>query len=218
MNKTFFYLRVSSKSQNLQLQIDAMNKFIEENHVEDPKIYQEKQSGTNTNRPELKALLKAMGKGDLLVLWSLDHLSRNYNECKQLWSDITGRGIDIHVITMPMLDTRNFKGPMETFINDLIISILSYVGQQETELRRERAIAGLKAMKVKDGKRISVKTGKPIGRPNMIYPKNFEAIVQQQREKKISLKQALAALDMPKSSYYKLIKQYENEHGPITTK
>ena len=119
---------------------------------------------------------------------------------------------------MPMLDTRNFKGPMETFINDLIISILSYVGQQETELRRERAIAGLKAMKVKDGKRISVKTGKPIGRPNMIYPKNFEAIVQQQREKKISLKQALAALDMPKSSYYKLIKQYENEHGPITTK
>lgn len=218
MNKTFFYLRVSSKSQNLQLQIDAMNKFIEENHVEDPKIYQEKQSGTNTNRPELKALLKAMGKGDLLVLWSLDRLSRNYNECKQLWSDITGRGIDIHVITMPMLDTRNFKGPMETFINDLIISILSYVGQQETELRRERAIAGLKAMKVKDGKRISVKTGKPIGRPNMIYPKNFEAIVQQQREKKISLKQALAALDMPKSSYYKLIKQYENEHGPITTK
>lgn len=195
-----------------------MNKFIEENHVEDPKIYQEKQSGTNTNRPELKALLKAMGKGDLLVLWSLDRLSRNYNECKQLWSDITGRGIDIHVITMPMLDTRNFKGPMETFINDLIISILSYVGQQETELRRERAIAGLKAMKVKDGKRISVKTGKPIGRPNMIYPKNFEAIVQQQREKKISLKQALAALDMPKSSYYKLIKQYENEHGPITTK
>lgn len=218
MNKTFFYLRVSSKSQNLQLQIDAMNKFIEENHVEDPKIYQEKQSGTNTNRPELKALLKAMGKGDLLVLWSLDRLSRNYNECKQLWSDITGRGIDIHVITMPMLDTRNFKGPMETFINDLIISILSYVGQQETELRRERAIAGLKAMKIKDGKRISTKTGKPIGRPNMIYPKNFEAIVQQQREKKISLKQALAALDMPKSSYYKLIKQYENEHGPITTK
>ena len=78
MNKTFFYLRVSSKSQNLQLQIDAMNKFIEENHVEDPKIYQEKQSGTNTNRPELKALLKAMGKGDLLVLWSLDRLSSRF--------------------------------------------------------------------------------------------------------------------------------------------
>lgn len=218
MNKTFFYLRVSSKQQNLQLQIDAMDKFIKENNIEDPKIYQEKQSGTNTNRPELKALLKAMGRGDLLVIWSLDRLSRNYNECKQLWSEITGKGIDIHVITMPMLDTRNFKGPMESFINDLIISILSYVGQQETELRRERAIAGLKAMKVKDGKRISIKTGKPIGRPNMIYPKNFAAIVQQQREKKISLKQALAALDMPKSSYYKLIKQYENEHGPITTK
>lgn len=218
MNKTFFYLRVSSKQQNLQLQIDAMDKFIKENNIEDPKIYTEKQTGTNTNRPELKAMLKAMGKGDLLVIWSLDRLSRNYNECKQLWSEITGKGIDIHVITMPMLDTRNFKGPMESFINDLIISILSYVGQQETELRRERAKAGVKAMKIKDGKRISIKTGKPIGRPNMIYPKNFEAIVQQQREKKISLKQALAALDMPKSSYYKLIKQYENEHGPITTK
>lgn len=218
MNKTFFYLRVSSKQQNLQLQIDAMDKFIKENNIEDPKIYTEKQTGTNTNRPELKAMLKAMGKGDLLVIWALDRLSRNYNDCKKLWSDITSRGIDIHVITMPLLDTRNFKGPMEAFINDLIVSILSYVGQQETELRRERAKAGVKAMKIKDGKRISIKTGKPIGRPNMIYPKNFEAIVQQQREKKISLKQALAALDMPKSSYYKLIKQYENEHGPITTK
>ena len=234
MSKTFFYLRVSRKGQNLQLQIDAMNKFIEENHVEDPKIYQEKQSGTNTNRSELQACLKAMGKGDLLVIWSLDRISRNYNECKQLWADITGRGIDIHVITMPMLDTRNFKGPMESFINDLIISILSYVGQQETELRRERARAGVKAMAESNEmtqpyrrgnklieshpKKISAKTNKVVGRPSMTYPKNFASIVQQQKEKKISLKQALAALDMPKSSYYKLVKQYENEHGPITTK
>ena len=220
MNKTFFYLRVSSKQQNLQSQIDAMDKFIKENNIEDPKIYTEKQTGTNTNRPELKAMLKAMGKGDLLVIWALDRLSRNYNDCKKLWSDITSRGIDIHVITMPLLDTRNFKGPMEAFINDLIVSILSYVGQQETELRRERALAGVKAMPIdpKTGKRVSIKTHKVVGRPSMIYPKNFAAIVQQQREKKISLKQALAALDMPKSSYYKLIKQYENEHGPITTK
>ena len=212
MNKTFFYLRVSSKQQNLQLQIDAMDKFIKENNIEDPKIYTEKQTGTNTNRPELKAMLKAMGKGDLLVIWALDRLSRNYNDCKKLWSDITGRGIDIHVITMPLLDTRNFKGPMEAFINDLIVSILSYVGQQETELRRERAIAGLKAMKVKDGKRISIKTGKPIGRPNMIYPKNFEAIMKQQQDKEISLKQALAALDMSKSSYYKLVNQWKKDN------
>lgn len=62
MNKTFFYLRVSSKQQNLQLQIDAIDKFIKENNIEDPKIYTEKQTGTNTNRPELKAMLKAMGK------------------------------------------------------------------------------------------------------------------------------------------------------------
>ena len=190
----------------------GFTEYIKENNIEDPKIYTEKQTGTNTNRPELKAMLKAMGKGDLLVIWALDRLSRNYNDCKKLWSDITGRGIDIHVITMPLLDTRNFKGPMEVFINDLIVSILSYVGQQETELRRERAIAGLKAMKVKDGKRISVKTGKPIGRPNMIYPKNFEAIMKQQQDKEISLKQALAALDMPKSSYYKLVNQWKKDN------
>ena len=228
--KVFFYIRVSTKQQNEQLQLDAMNKFIEDNGIEDPKVYIDKQTGTNTDRPEFQAMLKAIGKGDLLVIWALDRLSRNYNDCKRLWSELTNRGVDIHVITMPILDTRQYKDTLGNFINDLIVTILGYVAEQETNARRERATAGYKSMKTspkfvtmaykdKDGnivkahsKKVSKKTGNVVGRPVLDYPKNFASVVEQQQKKEMTMQQALAALEIKKSSYYKLIKKYEQEH------
>lgn len=229
--KVFFYIRVSTKQQNEQLQLDAMNKFIEDNGIEDPKVYIDKQTGTNTDRPEFQAMLKAIGKGDLLVIWALDRLSRNYNDCKRLWSELTNRGVDIHVITMPILDTRQYKDTLGNFINDLIVTILGYVAEQETNARRERATAGYKSMKTspkfvtmaykdKDGniveahsKKVSKKTGNVVGRPVLDYPKNFASVVEQQQKKEMTMQQALAALGIKKSSYYKLIKKYEQENS-----
>ena len=228
--KVFFYIRVSTKQQNEQLQLDAMNKFVNENKIEDPKVYIDKQTGTNTDRPEFQAMLNAIGKGYLLVIWALDRLSRNYNDCKRLWSELTNRGVDIHVITMPILDTRQYKDTLGNFINDLIVTILGYVAEQETNARRERATAGYKSMKTspkfvtmaykdKDGnivkphaKKISKKTGKAVGRAPLEYPKNFASVVEQQQKKEMTMQQALAALEIKKSSYYKLIKKYEQEH------
>ena len=228
--KVFFYIRVSTRCQNEQLQLDAADKFIKENNIEDAKIYIDKQTGTNTDRPELQAMLKAVGKGDLVWIWALDRLSRNYNDCKRLWSEITGKGVDIYVSTMPILDTRQYKDTMGSFINDLIVTILGYVADQETKARSQRAAAGYKSMKTsakfvtmaykdKDGniveahsKKISKKTGNVVGRPVLDYPKNFASVVEQQQKKEMTMQQALAALNIKKSSYYKLIKKYEQEH------
>ena len=229
--KVFFYIRVSTKQQNEQLQLDAADKFIKENGIEDPKIYIDKQTGTNTDRPQLQAVLKAVGKGDLVWIWALDRLSRNYNDCQRLWRELTDKGVDIVVDkNKEVLDTRKYKDLVGNFVSDLVVAILSYVGQQETELRAERAAAGYKAMKTspkfvtmaykdKDGniveahnKKVSKKTGNVVGRPVLDYPKNFASVVEQQQKKEMTMQQALAALGIKKSSYYKLIKKYEQEH------
>ena len=119
---------------------------------------------------------------------------------------------------------------MGNFVSDLVVTILSYVGQQETELRAERAKAGVKAMPIseqmtqpyinKDGelveshaKKISSRTNKPLGRPNLKYPKEWERTIVQQQNKEISMQEALDRLKMKKASYYKLIKQYEAENN-----
>ena len=229
--KVFFYIRVSTKHQNEQLQLDAAHKFIKENNIEDPKIYIDKQTGTNTDRPDLQAMLKAVGKGDLVWIWALDRLSRNYNDCQRLWRELTEKGADIIVDkNKEILDTRKYKDLVGNFVSDLVVTILSYVGQQETELRAERAKAGVKAMPIskqmtqpyvnKDGelveshaKKISSRTNKPLGRPNLKYPKDWERTVAQQQNKEISMQEALDRLKMKKASYYKLIKQYEAENN-----
>ena len=103
----------------------------------------DKATGTNTNRDKLQLMLQVIDKGDLVVIKSIDRLSRNYKECKQLWEQITSTGADIVVIDMPILDTRQYKDLLGSFISDLILSVLGYVAEQETEFRKQRQAEGI---------------------------------------------------------------------------
>ena len=84
MNKVFNYIRVSSKEQNEARQIEAMEKFNKDNNITNAIELIDKSSGTNTDRPNLQMLLKVIGEGDLVVIKSIDRLSRNYKEVIQL--------------------------------------------------------------------------------------------------------------------------------------
>ena len=134
MNKVFNYIRVSSKEQNEARQVEAMNKWNEDNNITNAIQLMDKATGTNTDREQLQLLLKVVGEGDLVVIKSIDRLSRNYKECKQLWEEITSKGADIVIIDMPMLDTRQYKDLLGNFISDLILSVLGYVSEQERSL------------------------------------------------------------------------------------
>lgn len=235
--KVYFYIRVSSLGQVEDSQFLEIENFCKKNNLdmEDKstvKIYHEKITGTKKDRPQLQEMLKAIGKNDLLVIYKLDRLSRNYKDCIAIWEEVLDKGADIHVITQPLLDTRMFPRDdlFGYLINQLMLNIFAYFAQQETELRAERAAAGYKAMKTspkfvtmaykdKDGniveahsKKVSKKTGNVVGRPVLDYPKNFATVVQAQQNKEMTMSQALSALGIKKSSYYKLIKKYEQEH------
>lgn len=128
MSSTYGYIRVSSADQNEDRQITAMW----EAGVAASNIYMDKQSGKDFNRPQYTKLAGKLKRGDLLYILSIDRLGRNYEEIQRQWRILTKEiGIDICVVDMPLLDTRNGKDLMGTFIADLVLQILSFVAESE---------------------------------------------------------------------------------------
>lgn len=129
------YVRVSSTDQNEERQLIALRG----KNVDEKNIYMDKQSGKDFNRPQYKKLVRKLRPGDLLYILSIDRLGRNYEEIQNQWRVLTKeKGIDICVIDMPLLDTRQGKDLMGTFIADLVLQILSFVAQSERENIKKR--------------------------------------------------------------------------------
>lgn len=209
MSKVFNYIRVSSKEQNEQRQVDAMNKFNLENGIKDPIQLIDKATGTNTDRPNLQLMLKVVGEGDLVVIKSIDRLSRNYKQVTQLWNEITSKGADIVVIDMPLLDTRQYKDLLGDFISNLILQVLGYVAQQETDFRKQRQEEGIASMPIVNGKKVSKKTGRATGRPNTEYPSNWSEVYTAWKNGEVTAKVAMDQVGLKRTTFYKLAKEYE---------
>lgn len=209
--KVFNYIRVSTKEQNETRQVEAMEQWNKENNVTNAIQLIDKATGTNTNREQLQLLLKVIGEGDLVVIKSIDRLSRNYKECKQLWEQITSKGTDIVVIDMPLLDTRQYKDLLGSFISDLILSVLGYVSEQETEFRKQRQLEGIASMPIVNGKKVSKKTNRPIGRPKAEFPSNWEEQYTIWKNGKQTAKKTMDNLGLKRNTFYKLVNEYENK-------
>ena len=134
------YVRVSSTDQNEDRQMIALREV----GVPEKNIFMDKQSGKDFDRPNYKKLVRKLKAGDLLYILSIDRLGRNYEEIQKQWRVLTKEiGIDICVIDMPLLDTRNGKDLMGTFIADLVLQILSFVAQSERENIKKRQAEGI---------------------------------------------------------------------------
>lgn len=159
MSKVYGYIRVSSTDQNEDRQLVALR----EREVPEQNLYMDKQSGKDFERPEYRRMVKRLKKDDLLYVKSIDRLGRNYGEILEQWRLLTKeKGVDIVVLDMPLLDTRNGKDLMGTFIADLVLQILSFVAQSERENIRQRQAEGIAAAKAR---------GVPFGRgsiPNSV--------------------------------------------------
>lgn len=196
-NKIYGYVRVSSTDQNEDRQMMALNKV----NVLEKNIYMDKLSGKDFNRPQYKKLVRKLKPGDLLYILSIDRLGRNYEEIQNQWRILTKEiGIDICVLDMPLLDTRNGKDLMGTFIADLVLQILSFVAQSERENIRKRQQEGIAAARAK---------GVKFGRPPLPLPENFHEIHQAWRNKKMTLRQAAETCGMPEGTFYGKARKFE---------
>lgn len=190
------YVRVSSTDQNEERQLIAMN----EKHIPKGNIYTDKQSGKDFERPRYKKMVKRLKAGDLLYILSIDRLGRNYEDIQKEWRILTKEiGVDICVIDMPLLDTRNGKDLMGTFIADLVLQILSFVAQSERENIRKRQSQGIAAAK---------KRGVRFGRPEKPIPEGFAETVKLWEKKEIDIKAVLEMCGLKEATFYRRLREY----------
>ncbi len=194
--KIYGYVRCSSTDQNEDRQMIALR----EASVSEKNIFMDKQSGKDFDRPNYKKLVQELKTGDLLYILSIDRLGRNYEEIQNQWRILTKEiGIDICVLDMPLLDTRNGKDLMGTFIADLVLQILSFVAQSERESIKKRQAEGIAAAKAR---------GVKFGRPEKTAPDDFGKIVRAWEQKKLPFVDVLEKCNMSEATFYRRLREY----------
>lgn len=187
--QNYGYVRVSSKDQNPERQIVAM----ESEGVD--AIFIDKQSGKDFDRKEYKRMLKKVKKGDCIIIKSIDRLGRNYDDIKDEWKLITSKGVGIKVLDLPLLNTSTDKGDLTgRFIADLVLQLLAYVAETEREFIRQRQREGIKLAKAR-GVRFGA-LPKPI-------PDGFLMYANMNLRGEISSRKAAKKLGMSQTTFYR---------------
>ena len=194
----YAYVRVSTREQNEDRQLIAMNEL----QVPKTNIFIDKQSGKDFERPRYKKLIKRLKKDDLLYIKSIDRLGRNYNEIQEQWRILTKeKAVDIVVLDMPLLDTRRGKDLMGTFLSDIVLQVLSFVAENERVNIRQRQAEGIAAAKAR---------GVRFGRLPKPLPPNFHAVYQRWKHGEITGTAAAKECEMPLSTFRYRAKIYQN--------
>lgn len=191
------YVRVSTREQNEDRQLAVMREL----GIPEENIFIDKQSGKDFNRPQYRKLLRKAKKDDLIYIKSIDRLGRNYTEIIEQWKIITkDKHIDICIIDMPILDTRRDKDLLGTFISDLVLTLLSYLAENERNNIRQRQAEGIAIAKEK---------GVHFGRKPNPLPENFYDVYQIWKMKKISVSQAANMCGMARTTFFERARVYE---------
>ena len=197
-NNTYAYVRVSTRDQNEDRQLMALDGLS----IPEKNIFLDKQSGKDFERPQYRRLVKKLKPDDLLYIKSIDRLGRNYEEILEQWRVLTKeKRVDIVVLDMPLLDTRRGKDLMGAFLSDIVLQVLSFVAENERTCIRQRQAEGIAAAKAR---------GVKFGRPPTPLPDNFHQVHQDWRGKKITLQQAAKACSMPVGTFYAKATRFEN--------
>ena len=194
MNNTYGYIRVSSRDQCEDRQRIAMR----EAGVEDGRIFMDKQSGKNFDRPGYRQLLKKLKPGDTLIIKSIDRLGRNYDEILEQWRLITKeKQAAVVVLDMPLMDTRQGRDLTGTLIADIVLQLLSYVAQTEREFILQRQAEGIAAAKQR---------GVHFGRKPMERPERFSSIVREWEAGELSAREAAHSLQISHTTFLRWAK------------
>ncbi|WP_204792010.1 recombinase family protein [Oscillibacter sp. CU971] len=189
------YVRVSTKEQNEDRQMVAMREF----GIKDGNIVLDKQSGRDFERPGYRRLVCKLKAGDTLVIKSIDRLGRNYDEILEQWRLLTKeKQVDIIVLDMPLLDTRQGRDLTGVLITDIVLQLLSYVAQTEREFNRQRQTEGLAAAKAK---------GVHFGRKFKDRGENYEDIMAAWRRGEISGRAAAKELGVAHGTFQRWCKE-----------
>lgn len=190
MAKTFAYIRVSTREQNENKQIDSLEGLkIDE-------IIVEKASGKNfTGRAKYQEMKSKLRAGDLVIVKSIYRFGRNYTQICKEWESLVNMGVDSQVLDMPILNTRdNQNGLTGRLITDIVLKLLGYVAERERDNIKTRQREGIDS---------ALARGVKFGRPVSEIPKDFIRCYEIYKQGLIKVKDVMSMCNITKSTFYK---------------
>lgn len=203
----YFYTRVSTKEQSLERQLRVAREWFE---IPDENVFCDKASGKDFERIEYQRLKGRVQAGDEVIVKEFDRLGRNKAETKQELEWFKQRGVIVRILDVPttLIDFKDQTWALD-MINNILIEVFSTLAEQERMKIKQRQREGIDAMPVVDGKRISLRTGRAIGRPKCEIS-GFEKILKKQKDGLITVVEACKELGVSRSQWYRLVKDSHN--------
>ena len=196
MSKVYGYIRVSSANQNEDRQLVALRSC----KVPECNLFVDKQSGKDFERPEYRRMLRRLKRDDLLYVKSIDRLGRNYGEILEQWRLLTKeKGVDIVVLDMPLLDTRQGRDLTGTLISDIVLQLLSYIAETERQNIHQRQAQGIAEAR---------KRGIQFGRKRIAMPQGFVDLAMGWKRGEISSRAAAEQLGVSYQTFLRRAKEF----------
>ncbi|MEG2365051.1 MAG: recombinase family protein [Terrisporobacter sp.] len=194
------YARVSGLDQVLDRQIESLKEYGCE------KIYCDKSTGKNFNRPEYIKLKEMIRPGDVLVVHEFDRLGRNKKLTLKELQYFKDNKIRLVALNLPTTQLNTDDNVMLETINNIVIELYTMIAQQEIETREKRQAEGIKVAKEK---------GIKFGRRKIEYPKEWKGVMELLENKTLTNIKAMEILDLRKTTYYRLLKEYKTNKNII---
>lgn len=200
--KIFGYIRVSSKDQNFDRQIDSLKKYVPD--IRD--IYSDKLSGKNFERPGYKSLKYTLRSGDTLYIHSLDRLGRNKEEVKNELQELTNNGVIVRILDVPtsLMDYSQFgslqKSIME-MVNNILIEVLATMAESERVRIKERQKEGIVAAHARNVK---------FGRPKKHLPDSWNEDISKWNAGEVTAVSLMKKYNLSSTTFYRKIKEYNH--------
>ncbi|MCD1146891.1 recombinase family protein [Peptoniphilus sp. KCTC 25270] len=213
-NYTYAYVRVSSKEQNTDRQVEAIKEYCKQNQIEleERNIIIDKASGKDFNRENYSVLRNSLlRKGDTLIIKELDRLGRNKTEIKKELEYFKEQEIRVKILNIPttLIEFTGEQSPqwILEMINNILIEVLGAISEEERLKIRQRQREGIEIAKA---------NGKHLGRPKM----NFESLTEKQQNliheyyprwqnKEITATDFMKLVELKRGTFYKIMNEYK---------
>lgn len=199
----YFYARVSSKDQNLDRQLESAKSY---KNID--RVFSDKQSGKDFERPEYQELKGIVREGDEVIIKELDRLGRNKEGIKDEIKWFKDHGVILRILDVPttLID---FQGQdwIADMVNNILIEVLGAIAQNEREKTRKRQREGIDAMRIIDGKKVSVKTGRAYGRQVIEVGDDFQKFLKKQKDGEMTVNKCCELLGISRATWYNKVKE-----------
>lgn len=200
----YFYARVSTKDQSLDRQMMAAREY----KADIDKVFCDKQSGKDFDRPQYLELKNTVVSGDEVIVKELDRLGRDKDGMKLEIKWFKDHGVTLRILDIPttLMDMPG-QDWVADMVNSIMIEVLGAIAQQERKKILKRQSEGIDAMPIVNGKRISTKTGRASGRPSLDIDASFNDMRILQSRGEITVTECCKQLGISRSTWYARVRE-----------